>query len=93
MALYSIFLIERKGQLTFPTDTTEVYIAAVVVAESAEAACRMHPGGGHASDDGTFDNNETHWADNVSEIEAAHIGVAVSDSEPGVVIASTANLT
>jgi len=73
----NLYLIERLDNGDYDT-----YSEAVVAAPDAEAARRIHPGGGDAAED----RYET-WID-PSQVKVTHIGIALDHIERGVICAS-----
>ena len=65
-------------------DRYDTFDSAVVVAETAEDACRIHPAG----DDNAWDYTWSTWAKTPEEVSAEYIGEARPDILQGVVLAS-----
>ena len=75
----NLYMLTRRGGL--PEHSYEEWISAVVAAETAEDAVTIHPGGSSSWAPGEM------WVP-VEEVDAEIIGVAVADTERGVVHAS-----
>lgn len=89
MAIYSIYIISRTDHPTHVDDSTVLYLSAVVIAESEEAARAMHPAGYDDADENGDFHESNNWVKNVAVVEVCHIGIADPDSEVCVLLAST----